>query len=103
MLHLKVHPKLRSIAKPMSKPERRVAGYSVLAVDDLGNAAGGDEKLAGKFSGSYSEGRQPAGQYLAWMNGDAQILTLCWRGSIRLFVLSRNRESKPPDGVRQLE
>lgn len=86
MLHLQVHPEFRSIAEPVSKPQRRVASYSAFAVDNLGDAIWGDEKLTGKFSWTYADGLYLACQYLTRMNGDAHLAPFAG-ADIRFFAL----------------
>lgn len=62
---LQVHPELWVIAKPVGKPQCRVAGYPTLALDDLSNPIGGDAELTRQLSRRHTDGLKPLGENLS--------------------------------------
>lgn len=46
---LQAHPELGGVAEPVSQAQRGVARDGALAVNDLGDAVGGDVELAGQL------------------------------------------------------
>jgi hypothetical protein len=69
---LQVHPELRTGAKPVRKPQRRIGGDAPLAVNDARDAIHGYIDLTRKFGGCDAELTQFFGKMFAGMNGGAR-------------------------------
>lgn len=65
---LEIEPELGGGAEEVGEAEGGVAGDGTGAIQDLGDAVGGDFEFAGEFGGAHAEGGEFFGQVLAGMN-----------------------------------
>lgn len=69
MARLKAHPKLGRIAEPVRQAKGGIARDGALAVDDLGDAVGGDVKLAGQLGRRHTQRFEFLGKHGAGVRG----------------------------------